>query len=76
MYTIYRYICIHLAIFTYIYIYILTDISYQYINNKHTTTNKAGSTLEAMALAVEHCEVFVVAMCQAYKDSASCRTGY
>lgn len=35
----------------------------------------AGSTLEAMALAVEKAAVVLVCMSQRYKDSPSCRTG-
>ena len=34
-----------------------------------------GSTLQAMALAVERAAVVLVCMSQVYKDSASCRTG-
>ena len=34
-----------------------------------------GSTLEAMALAVEQSSVVLVCMTQAYKDSPNCRTG-
>ena len=34
-----------------------------------------GSTLEAMALAVERASVVLVALSQGYKDSSSCRTG-
>lgn len=33
-----------------------------------------GSTLDAMALAVERCDVMIVGVCQRYQDSASCRT--
>lgn len=33
-----------------------------------------GSTLDAMALAVERCEVMIVGVCQRYQDSSSCRT--
>ena len=35
----------------------------------------AGSTLEAMALAVERSAVVLVCLSQGYKDSPSCRTG-
>ena len=35
----------------------------------------AGSTLEAMALAVEKAAVVLVCMSQKYKDSPNCRTG-
>ena len=34
-----------------------------------------GSTLQAMALAVERAAVVLICMSQVYKDSASCRTG-
>jgi hypothetical protein len=34
-----------------------------------------GSTLEAMALAVERAAVVLVCLSQGYKDSPSCRTG-
>lgn len=37
--------------------------------------NAAGSTLEAMALAVERSAVVLVCLSQGYKDSPSCRTG-
>ncbi|ELU04075.1 hypothetical protein CAPTEDRAFT_225602 [Capitella teleta] len=36
--------------------------------------NMSGSTLEAMALAVERSSVILVCMSQGYKDSPSCRT--
>ena len=36
----------------------------------------AGSTLEAMALAVERSVVILIGMSQKYKDSPSCRSGY
>ena len=35
----------------------------------------AGSTLEAMALAVERAAVVLICMSQKYKDSPNCRTG-
>jgi len=35
----------------------------------------AGSTLEAMALAVEKAVVVLICMSQKYKDSPSCRSG-
>ena len=34
-----------------------------------------GSTLDAMAQAVEGASVIIIGLSQAYKDSASCRTG-
>lgn len=37
--------------------------------------NAGGSTLEAMALAVERAAVVLICMSQLFKDSASCRTG-
>ena len=39
------------------------------------TAAAAGSTLEAMALAVERSAVVLVCLSQGYKDSPSCRTG-
>ena len=51
-------------------------------NNLHTVLENevmlidaAGSTLEAMALAVERSAVVLVCLSQGYKDSPSCRTG-
>ena len=41
----------------------------------YVLTNTAGSTLEAMALAVERSAVVLVCLSQGYKDSPSCRTG-
>ena len=35
----------------------------------------AGSTLEAMALAVEKAAVVLICMSQKYKESPNCRTG-
>ena len=45
-------------------------------DNGVVVVDTAGSTLEAMALAVERSAVVLVCLCQGYKDSPSCRTGH
>lgn len=44
-------------------------------NSRCVISITAGSTLEAMALAVEKAAVILVCMSQKYKDSPNCRTG-
>jgi hypothetical protein len=45
------------------------------LSHKNHLRFPGGSTLEAMALAVERSSVILVCMSQGYKDSPSCRTG-